>query len=107
MPRARPEAVQAPADVELIKGKPANIDDLRMAPEGTDAAISVLNNARASDNPWGRPITTAESTRPSTPCGAQLVTTGRRRYLRLARTWPRTDMITAAIARLDALLNPG
>ncbi|WP_327299414.1 MULTISPECIES: hypothetical protein [unclassified Streptomyces] len=67
MPRARPEAVQAPADVELIKGKPANIDDLRMAPEGTDAAISVLNNARASDNPWGRPITTAESTRPSTP----------------------------------------
>ncbi|MEU9044610.1 MULTISPECIES: IS1380 family transposase [unclassified Kitasatospora] len=38
---------------------------------------------------------------------AQLVTTGRRRYLRLARHWPWTDMITTAFERLQALPNPG
>jgi Transposase DDE domain group 1 len=38
---------------------------------------------------------------------AQLVTTGRRRHLRFTRHWPWTDVITAAIQRLDALPNPG
>ncbi|MBT2401365.1 IS1380 family transposase [Streptomyces sp. ISL-100] len=38
---------------------------------------------------------------------AQLVTTGRRRYLRLAHHWPWTDVITAAFERLQALPNPG
>ncbi|MEU7723866.1 IS1380 family transposase [Streptomyces sp. NPDC040724] len=38
---------------------------------------------------------------------AQLVTTARRRHLRFARHWPWTDVITSAIARLDALPNPG
>ncbi|MEU0072543.1 IS1380 family transposase [Streptomyces sp. NPDC006332] len=38
---------------------------------------------------------------------AQLVTTGRRRILRLARHWPWTDDITAALARLALLPNPG
>ncbi|KQV20619.1 transposase [Kitasatospora sp. Root187] len=38
---------------------------------------------------------------------AQLVTTGRRRYLRLARHWPWTDVITTAFARLHALPDPG
>ncbi|MFF1910035.1 IS1380 family transposase, partial [Kitasatospora sp. NPDC058218] len=38
---------------------------------------------------------------------AQLVTTGRRRYLRLARHWPWTDVITNAFERLQALPNPG
>jgi hypothetical protein len=38
---------------------------------------------------------------------AQLITTGRRRYLRFARHWPWTDVITAAVERLDALPNPG
>ncbi|MFF8867937.1 IS1380 family transposase [Streptomyces sp. NPDC015139] len=38
---------------------------------------------------------------------AQLVTTGRRRILRLARHWPWTDEITAALARLALLPNPG
>lgn len=38
---------------------------------------------------------------------AQLVTTGRRRILRLARHWPWTRMITAAFERLQALPNPG
>lgn len=38
---------------------------------------------------------------------AQLVTTGRRRYLRLARHWPWTDVITEALNRLHALPKPG
>ncbi|MEU3073438.1 IS1380 family transposase [Streptomyces laurentii] len=38
---------------------------------------------------------------------AQIVTTARRRHLRFARHWPWTDVITAALARLDALPNPG
>ncbi|GAA3368522.1 IS1380 family transposase [Streptomyces sannanensis] len=38
---------------------------------------------------------------------AQLVTTGRRRILRLAQHWPWTDVITSALARLDALPSPG
>ena len=37
----------------------------------------------------------------------QLVTTGRRRILRLARHWPWTDEITAALERLALLPNPG
>lgn len=38
---------------------------------------------------------------------ARLVTTGRRRILRLARHWPWTDVITEAVQRLAALPNPG
>jgi hypothetical protein len=38
---------------------------------------------------------------------AQLVTTGRRRILRLAAHWPWTELITDALARLEALPNPG
>ncbi|MGV9557433.1 IS1380 family transposase [Streptomyces sp. NPDC003522] len=38
---------------------------------------------------------------------ARLVTTGRRRILRLARHWPWTDEITAALERLALLPNPG
>ncbi|CAM5512181.1 hypothetical protein GCM10010345_85520 [Streptomyces canarius] len=37
----------------------------------------------------------------------QLVTTGRRRILRLARHWPWTHHITAALERLALLPNPG
>ena len=37
---------------------------------------------------------------------ARLVTTGRRRILRLARHWPWTDLITTALTRLQALPNP-
>ncbi|MFF8589311.1 IS1380 family transposase [Streptomyces althioticus] len=37
----------------------------------------------------------------------QLVTTGRQRILRLARHWPWTGEITAALARLALLPNPG
>ncbi|MGW3876190.1 IS1380 family transposase [Streptomyces sp. NPDC005055] len=38
---------------------------------------------------------------------AQIVTTSRRRHLRFARHWPWTDVITDALARLEALPNPG
>ncbi|MFE7115376.1 IS1380 family transposase [Streptomyces sp. NPDC057654] len=38
---------------------------------------------------------------------AQIVTTARRRRLRFARHWPWTDVITDALARLEALPNPG
>ncbi|MDH6523163.1 hypothetical protein M2163_000331 [Streptomyces sp. SAI-135] len=38
---------------------------------------------------------------------AQLVTTGRRRILRLARHWPWTGEITGALERLILLPNPG
>ncbi|WP_395292246.1 IS1380 family transposase [Kitasatospora hibisci] len=38
---------------------------------------------------------------------AQLVATGRRRWLRLARHWPWTDVITTAFDRLQALPQPG
>ncbi|MFJ3825971.1 NAD(P)-dependent oxidoreductase [Streptomyces nodosus] len=51
-----PSAVHAPAGVELIQGTPANIDDIRRAAQGTQAVVSVLNNARASDNPWAKPV---------------------------------------------------
>jgi hypothetical protein len=38
---------------------------------------------------------------------AQPVTTGRRRILRLAKHWPWAHVIGSALARLDALPNPG
>ncbi|WP_282690771.1 MULTISPECIES: IS1380 family transposase [unclassified Streptomyces] len=38
---------------------------------------------------------------------AQIVTTARRRHLRFARHWPWTGVITDALARLEALPNPG
>lgn len=50
-----PDTVQAPPTVELIQGTPINIDDLRGAAQGAQAVISVLSNARASDNPWAKP----------------------------------------------------
>ncbi|ANZ21795.1 ISMsm3, transposase [Streptomyces noursei ATCC 11455] len=38
---------------------------------------------------------------------AQFITTGRRRYLRLAKHWPWTDVITNALDQLHTLPNPG
>lgn len=51
-----PDAVHAPASVELVKGTPANIDDIRSAMKGTEAVIVAHNNPRASDNPWAKQI---------------------------------------------------
>ncbi|MFF4507028.1 NAD(P)-dependent oxidoreductase [Streptomyces sp. NPDC001401] len=52
----QPDAVQAPHGVELIQGTPSNIDDLRKAAQGSEAVITALNNSRASDNPWAKPV---------------------------------------------------
>lgn len=38
---------------------------------------------------------------------AQIITTARRQHLRFARHWPWTDVITDALARLEALPNHG
>ncbi|MEU1272631.1 NAD(P)H-binding protein [Streptomyces sp. NPDC005799] len=51
-----PHTLQAPHGVELIQGTPSNIDDLRKAAQGCAAVISALNNSRASDNPWAKPV---------------------------------------------------
>ncbi len=51
-----PGAVRAPAGVELIQGTPSNIDDVRKAAQGSEAVITALNNSRASDNPWAKPV---------------------------------------------------
>lgn len=51
-----PDAVRAPAGVELVAGTPSKIDDIRKAAAGTEAVISALNNSRASDNPWAKPV---------------------------------------------------
>ena len=51
-----PSALDTAAGVELITGTPADIDDIRRAADGVDAVISVVNNSRASDNPWAKPV---------------------------------------------------
>jgi uncharacterized protein YbjT (DUF2867 family) len=48
-----------PTSIELVPGSPANIDDIRRAADGTHAVIVVLNNSRASDNPWAKPVSPA------------------------------------------------
>lgn len=52
----RPEAVKAPPRVELVKGTPEKLDDLREALKGTEAVIVAHNNSRASDNPWAKQL---------------------------------------------------
>lgn len=52
----KPASLGGPDGVELIAGTPANIDDLRRAADGVDAVVSTLNNSRASDNPWSKPV---------------------------------------------------
>lgn len=51
-----PEAVQAPPGVELVKGTPSSVEDLREAMRGTEALIVAHNNSRASDNPWAKQL---------------------------------------------------
>lgn len=50
-----PAKVEAHPGVELVRGTPSSIDDLRRAAEGTQAVAVALNNSRASGNPWARP----------------------------------------------------
>jgi uncharacterized protein YbjT (DUF2867 family) len=51
-----PDALEVPAGVELVTGTPEDVDDIRRAAEGVEAVVSTLNNARASDNPWAKPV---------------------------------------------------
>jgi uncharacterized protein YbjT (DUF2867 family) len=53
------DALGLTKSVELIQGSPTNIDDIRRAMDGTEAVIDVLNNSRASDNPWAKPVSPA------------------------------------------------
>jgi uncharacterized protein YbjT (DUF2867 family) len=52
----RPETLKAPVGVELVKGTPERLDDLRAAMNGTKAVVVAHNNPRASDNPWAKQI---------------------------------------------------
>lgn len=52
----RPDVFKAPSGVELLKGTPERIEELRAAMKGTEAVIVAHNNSRASDNPWARQI---------------------------------------------------
>jgi uncharacterized protein YbjT (DUF2867 family) len=52
----KPEAVKAPPGVELVKGTPEKLDDLRAAMKGTEAVIVAHNNSRATDSPWAKQI---------------------------------------------------
>ncbi len=51
-----PDALDAPDGVELVTGTPEDIDDIRRAAEGAEAVVSTLNNSRASDHPWVKPV---------------------------------------------------
>jgi putative NADH-flavin reductase len=43
-------------NIQLIQGTPVNINDVRKAAAGCDAVISSLNNPRASESLWAKPI---------------------------------------------------
>ncbi|MEQ6202233.1 NAD(P)H-binding protein [Sulfitobacter sp. HNIBRBA2951] len=47
---------QTHANLTLIKGTPENGDDVVKAMQGCNAVISTLNNARASDSPFAKPM---------------------------------------------------
>lgn len=77
---------------------------------GLDAAISAVlepwRQARAVHDPGKARLWDPRRLR-LLSTAAQLITTGRRRYLRLAKHWPWTHVITEALERLHALPNPG
>lgn len=53
----RPEALgPASAGLSVVSGTPASPDDVQRALAGCDAVVSTLNNNRASDLPWARPV---------------------------------------------------
>ena len=41
----------------VIQGTPTHADDLKAAAQGCDAILCALNNPRASDAPWAKPLT--------------------------------------------------
>lgn len=53
----RPEALALQTSgLAVIGGNPSSADDVRRALQGCDAVISTLNNNRASDAPWAKPV---------------------------------------------------
>jgi putative NADH-flavin reductase len=52
----RPDAMKALSGIELVRGTPERIDDLREAMKGANAVIVAHNNSRASDSPWARQV---------------------------------------------------
>ncbi len=92
---AQPAPARHRAEPDLAGDRPA-----RPGPAGLDAdARSERRNAQAGAPP--SPVPPSLRRRPD------FVTTARRRYLRFARHWPWTGVITDALARLEALPNPG
>ena len=52
-----PEKLEIKSDkLSIVKGTPESVDDLRTAISGCDAVISTLNNNRASDSPFAKPL---------------------------------------------------
>lgn len=47
---------QKHANLTLIQGTPENADDVAQAMQGCDVVISTLNNSRASDSPFAKPV---------------------------------------------------
>jgi uncharacterized protein YbjT (DUF2867 family) len=100
-------ALDLPANVELIQGSPANIDDIRRAMDGAEAVIDVLNNSRASDNPWAKPVSPA--TFMADAVRNVLAVMGERGIARIVVTssqgvgddWPRLNPILRTLIRLS------
>lgn len=53
-----PDAVAARDGLTLVKGTPTDAAALAAAAAGVDAIVVALNNPRASDAPWAKPLTT-------------------------------------------------
>ncbi|MFJ4950986.1 IS1380 family transposase [Streptomyces sp. NPDC088760] len=79
----------------------------RVRMEIVQIALELLGDAHARPDWPGEALGTASLAVPLVLRSRQLVTTGRRRILRLARHWPWTDEITAALERLALLPDPG
>jgi len=53
----RQDAIRIRSDqLTVINGSPLNLDEVRKSMIGCDAVISALNNNRASDMPWAKPL---------------------------------------------------
>jgi putative NADH-flavin reductase len=51
-----PSKITPSERLQLIKGTPVNLDDVRKAAAGCDAVISTLNNPRETESLWAKPI---------------------------------------------------
>lgn len=51
-----PEKILARPKLSVVRGTPESADDVLAAIRGCEAVISTLNNKRASDLPWAKPI---------------------------------------------------